>query len=109
VGADEVLEMSTLQGIFLLLALGLFFSIVLMLLETVVATVQDDYDEKHRTFWSKLVRRVKLKYEDFTTEWFVFSMLHSLIANGDNYQGLLKLDSLENFSSDHKSNTNHGV
>ena len=108
VGADEVLQMSTVQGIFLLLALGLIISFALILLETVMATAQDGYDDQHRTFWSKLVRRVKLKYEDFSTEWFVFSRPHNASANGDNY---LKLDSLDKFaSSEVKGGTNnHGV
>lgn len=110
VGADEVLQMSTLQGIFLLLALGLIISVALMLLETVVATAQDDYDEIHRTFWAKLVRRVRLKYEDIRTEWFMSSLPHRPSKNGDNYQELLRLDSMDKYSSSEvKISTNHAV
>jgi hypothetical protein len=48
--------------------------------ELIIATYKDPPDEKHRTFWAKFGRRVKLKIEDVRTEWFShpYSKLHRL-------------------------------
>ena len=69
VGQDDVLQMNTLKGIFFLLALGLLMSIAFLLLETLWAALNDQYDNEHRTLLSKVVRRVKLKCEEVRTEW----------------------------------------
>ena len=69
IGSNESLQLKTLKGIFSLLGIGFTISTFLILIECLVVTASDQYDIQHKTFISKLMRRIRFKLEDISTEW----------------------------------------
>jgi len=69
-GSSTALNLLTLKGLFYFLCFGIVVSMLVFFFELIVATSKDPPDDKHRTFWAKFAKRVKLKIEDVRTEWF---------------------------------------
>ena len=69
IGRNESLQLMTLKGIFYFLGMGLLISTFLIAIEYAVVTASDSSDTKHTTFYSKLMRRLRLKFDDINSEW----------------------------------------
>ena len=80
-GSSTALNLLTLKGLFYFLCFGIASSMIVFFFELIYATSKDPPDEKHRTFWAKFGRRVKLKIEDVRTEW--FSQSYNQLYNVD--------------------------
>ena len=86
------LTLTNVRGIFLFLSIGIIISVILILLEIIIAAFRDEGDEDHPTFKSKLNKRFQLKIADIKTQWIRQSKRrtkteeHFPINSRDNFQ-----------------------
>ena len=73
IGSNDSLGFQSVKGIFMILVIGLVFSVLAIIGEFINATTADTHENKDATFCMKLRRRLVLKYDDIKTEWFNFA------------------------------------